>query len=88
MRFGPFGTTSYDAARLDVRYLFELSADSTDEGFEAFLPEEEQIARLLPRICHANTDQRLNEQILRFTASAEAEIATRLGPLIRVWRNA
>ncbi len=86
-RLGPFGTTSFDAARLDVRYPFELSGDEEAAVFEAFLPEEQQRETLLPRILHPNSKQPLNQVILRFSSGDEREASRLLRPVIDTWRR-
>jgi hypothetical protein len=87
LRLGPFGTRSYDAARMDIRYPFELSQDDEGGGFEAFLPEEEQRMRLLPRILHPNAREPLNRVILRFVQPSEEEAVRSLRPLLDYWRT-
>jgi len=86
-RLGPFGTQAYDAPRLEVRYPFELSQDEEGGGFEAFLPEEEQRARLLPRILHPDARGPLQRIILRFVKVAESDAARTLRPSIDRWRG-
>jgi hypothetical protein len=49
LQLGPFGNVEYPVRELDIRYPFELSGDFDDGGFEQYLPEDEQMARLLPR---------------------------------------
>ncbi len=83
---GPFGNRSYDASRLDVRYPFELSQDDDGGGFEAFLPEDEQRAKLLPRILHPQARGPLNRLILRFAKGSEQEIVRAMLPAIDRWR--
>ena len=85
-RLGPFGNRIYDAARLDVKYLFELSTDGEEEGYEAFLPEEEQMSRFLPRITHSTSRECLNALILRFTDGDESAAATAFRPVLEQWR--
>jgi len=87
LRLGPFGTMGYDAARLDLRYPFELSQDDEGGGFEAFLPEEEQQMRLLPRILHPSAREPLNRVILRFVQRSEEEAVRSLRPLLDYWRT-
>jgi len=87
LRLGPFGTMGYDAARLDLRYPFELSQDDEGGGFEAFLPEEEQQMRLLPRILHPSAREPLNRVILRFVQPSEEEAVRSLHPLLDHWRT-
>ncbi len=86
LRLGSFGTRRYDAARLDVRYPFELSGDIDDGAFEAFLPQEEQLASLLPRITHPDARQPLNLVMLRYAGGSESELAHRLRPMLDKWR--
>ncbi|MFQ5413165.1 MAG: hypothetical protein ACE5E6_01775 [Phycisphaerae bacterium] len=88
LRLGPFGTTSYDAARLDVRYLFELESLPDDAGVEAYLSEDEQTATLLPRIVHPDARTPLQRVIAKFCVGTEADAAATLGPVIAQWRAA
>ena len=87
LRLGPFGTRTYDTARLDVRYPFELSQDADGGGFEAFLPEDEQRAKLLPRILHPAAREPLHRVILRFVKESEPDAARTLRPIIDRWRS-
>ena len=87
LRLGPFGTRSYDAARMDIRYPFELSQDDEGGGFEAFLPEEEQRMKLLPRILHSSAREPLNRVILRFVRPSEKAAVRSLRPLLDHWRS-
>lgn len=87
LELGPFGRARYDTARLDVRYPFELSGDETDSGFEAFLPEEEQLARFIPRMAHPAAREPIHRTILRFAQGDEAEIAAVLRPAFDAWRK-
>lgn len=84
---GPFGIKVFPADELDIRYPFELSGDSDDGGFEQFLPEEEQMARLLPRITHPRAKLPINRTILRFVAGDEAQVARLLQPMVARWRE-
>lgn len=86
-RLGPFGTRTYDAAQLDVKYLFELAVDGEEDSYEAFLPEEQQMARLLPRITHPTSRERLNALILKFGDGDELAAATSLRPIVERWRR-
>ncbi len=86
-RLGPFGGRRYDAQRLEVHYPFELESELEDGGFEAFLPEEQQRATLLPRIAHAETQEKLNLAILRYTGISEVDAAKALRPLLDLWRQ-
>lgn len=88
MRLGPFGTAVFEVERLEVRYAYECSGEEDDEaGFEAFIPEDEQHATLLPRITHPKAKAALNRVILRFAQGDEAETARRLRPAIERWRT-
>ena len=87
IRLGPFGTRTYDSPRLDVRYPFELSQDADGGGFEAFLPEDEQRAKFLPRILHPAAREPLNRVILRFVKEPESDAARTLRPIIDQWRR-
>ena len=87
LRLGPFGTRTYDAARLDVRYPFELSQDADGGGFEAFLPEDEQRAKLLPRILYPAAREPLNRVILRLVKESEPDATWALCPMIDRLRN-
>jgi len=87
LRLGPFGTRTYDASTLDVRYPFELSQDADGGGFEAFLPEEEQRAKLLPRILHLTAREPLHRVILYFVKESEPNIARALRPIVDRWRS-
>jgi len=85
LRLGPFGTRSFDAAGLRVRYPFELSDEEAAGTFEAFLPEEEQIASFLPQIRHEK--ESVNRTILRFVGASEPDVASALRPVLEVWRG-
>jgi hypothetical protein len=87
LAFGPFGSRRYPAAELDVRYLFELDDDEAEEGFEAFLPEDEQIRMFLPRIGHPSVREPLNRVMLRYVAGPESSVAQRLRPVVARWRG-
>lgn len=87
LELGPFGRARYDTARLDVRYPFELSGDETEGGFEAFLPEEEQLARFIPRMVHPAAREPIHRTVLRFAHGDEAEIAAVLRPAFDAWRK-
>ncbi len=86
LRLGSFGTRRYDAARLDVRYPFEFSADADDGGFEAFLSQDEQLASFLPRITHPESTERLNMVILQYISGSESDVAGLLRPVLDGWR--
>jgi len=87
LRLGPFGTRTYDTPRLDVRYPFELSQDADGGGFEAFLHEDEQRDKLLPRILHPAAREPLHRVILRFVKESELDTARTLRPIIDRWRS-
>ncbi len=87
LRLGPFGSQRYDTAQLDVRYPFELIEDEEDGGFEAFLPEDEQYARLLPCMRHPRASEPLNRTMLKFVSGSEEELAAALRPMIQRWRT-
>lgn len=87
LHFGPFGTVEYPAKELDIRYPFELSGDFEDGGFEQYLPEGEQIARLLPRITHPRVKVPINRTVLQFVSGDEASIASMMRPVIEQWRR-
>ncbi|MEK6798552.1 MAG: hypothetical protein AABZ12_06285 [Planctomycetota bacterium] len=87
LRLGPFGTRAYDADRLDVRYLFELSGDEEEGGFEAFVPEEKQRAKTLPRMLHPTASEPIQRVILRFAAGGEAAVAAAMRPVVEAWRG-
>ena len=87
-----FGNAEDSAKGVSVRVLFgrnTVQLEVTDEGggFEAFLPEEEQQMRLLPRILHPSAREPLNRVILRFVQPPEEEAVRSLRPLIDHWRN-
>ncbi len=86
LRLGPFGTRRYDAARLDVRYPFEFSADADDGGFEGFLSQDHQLASFLPRITHPESTERLNVVIMRYVSGSESDVAGMLRPVLDKWR--
>jgi len=87
LRLGPFGTRAYDTPRLDVRYPFELSQDADGGSFEAFLPEDEQRGKLLPRILHPAAREPLNRVILRVVKESEPGAARTLRPIMDRWRQ-
>lgn len=87
LELGPFGNRTYDTDRLDVRYFFELSADSGEEGFEALLPEAEQIRNFLPRLLHPDAKNPLQRSIMRFADGTESSVAQALRPIIAQWRK-
>jgi len=87
LRLGPFGGACYDAGRIEARYLFEVSADDVDEPYEAFLPEAEQMARLIPMLTHPDAPAPVRRTLLRFVVGDEASIAAALRPVIERWRS-
>ena len=86
-RLGPFRTRRFDAARLEVRYPFELLEEDDGGDFEAYLPEDQQLARFLPRLRHPQTNELLNRTILTFARNEEPQLAQTLRPLITHWRS-
>jgi|GEM_PF-2459145 len=87
LRFGPYGTKRFDAARLDVRYPFEEAEDAAEEGYEALLPEAVQLSQLCPRIAHPHAPHRLDMVIARRTGYTGEEIADLLRPAIEYYRE-
>lgn len=88
LKLGAFGSQEFNTDRLDVRYPFELIEESEEEAtFEAYLPEEEQIARFLPRLMHPASVEPINRTILRFAGGTEADVAARLLPMVQLWRS-
>lgn len=85
---GPLGARSFPVNELTIRYLFEIDDEKlSDGGFEAYLPEEVQLSRYLPRMSHPSSPRDLNEIVLRFADGSEEDIAKRLRPAIKAWRN-
>ncbi len=87
LRLGAFGTRRFEACRLNLKYAFELSGDEEDGGFESFLPEEEQVAKFLPRILYPTSRDRIDLMLLKFARGSEAEIARALRPAFDEWRS-
>jgi hypothetical protein len=87
LRLGPFGHRVYSADELNIRYPFELIDDPEGGGVEQYLPEEEQIERMLPRMQHRAVKEPINRTILRYVVGDEAEIAAKLRPAIERWRT-
>lgn len=86
---GPFGNREFDAARLTIRYPYELLEDSDeDPGFEGYLPEEDQHEKLLPRITYPGHAKTLDQLIASFSSLAEAATIAALRPAIDRWRSA
>ncbi|MFQ5591289.1 MAG: hypothetical protein ACE5HE_09020 [Phycisphaerae bacterium] len=80
---GPFGTRRYVGEQLEIRYPFEIAeSDGGENRCEAYLPEEEQRSRLLPRIVDVDSRQAVDQLILRFVEGTEAELAAALRPFI------
>lgn len=86
LRLGPFGTHRYEAAQLEVRYPFELDEEESESPYEALLPQEQQLATLLPQIVDRNTKRRVDPAILRFVGLSEPGTAAVLRPLLECWR--
>lgn len=88
VRLGPFGRWRFAAQDLTIRYLFELPEEELGEaGFEAYLPEEEQVRRFVPRI-EAKTHRRpVNSLFTRFLSADERIIAEALRPAVDYWRS-
>lgn len=87
LALGPFGIKKYDISRMDIRYPFELSADLEGEGYEAFLPEEEQKEKFLPRLTHPLVKGKINHTILAFVVEDESTAVTVMRPVIEQWRS-
>jgi len=87
LALGSFGTRRFPIDQLDVRYFFELEDEGGEEGFEAFLPEEEQINSFLPRIKHRRSHEPIHRVIQRFVAGTEADVAQALRPMVATWRR-
>jgi len=87
LRLGPFGARRFDGERITVRYPFELTAEEVDGMFEAFLPEEEQFANLVPRLRHPSAREPLERTILRFAGLSERYVASALRPVVACWRE-
>lgn len=86
VRRGPWGTRRYDAARLDLRYLFEMDEEEHGSSFEAFLPEDRQRATAVPPLRHPASAEALREALLRVLVLEEAEVAGLLRPAVDRWR--
>lgn len=87
LRFGPFGTRRYEANQLRAVYPFETDGDPAELGFEAFLPPEQQIETLLPRMTYRSESVPVDRLVLRFAAGSEREIVAALRPAIGLWRG-
>ena len=86
IRMGPFGTRRYDVGRLDVRYPFELAVDDGEEQFEALLPEERQVAELIPKITHPDSPELIDRTIRRMAGVPDDSIVHILRPAIYFYR--
>lgn len=87
LRLGPLGTKRYDVARLDIQYPFEIEDEDDEGSFEAFLPEEQQIDTLMPRITHPDSSKPLNRVILTFAGGSEREVVAILRSAFGRWRE-
>lgn len=87
LALGPAGTKKFDVARLNIQYAFELTDELTEEGYEAYLPEEEQMRLFLPRMTHPLTAVRIDQLILDYVQRDEETAATALRPAIDQWRS-
>ena len=87
LRLGPLGTKRYDVARLDIQYPFEIEDEDDEGSFEAFLPEEQQIDTLMPRITHPDSSKPLNRVILTFAGGSEREVVAVLRSAFGRWRE-
>ncbi|RJP32748.1 MAG: hypothetical protein C4547_13610 [Phycisphaerales bacterium] len=86
VRLGPFGSRVYAAGHVRVRYPFEMSDDeAARSSFEAFLPEEEQIATLVPQIVPPD-GAAIRLDLMRYSGRAESDLAARLSPILSAWR--
>ena len=81
------GTKKFDVEKLNIQYAFELENELTDEGFEAYLPEEVQMRLFLPRLTHPLADGRINQMILDYVTSDEESAAAAMRPAIERWRS-
>lgn len=88
LRLGPYGTRRYDAARLDIRYPFEMSADEEGDSYEALLPMEWQVEQLFPSVTHPEAEEPLDRQIRRFAGRTEIDLVRLLRPAIDHYRRA
>ena len=86
-RLGPFGSWSFKAHELRIRYPFEQVEDGEEGDFEAFLPEERQRSELLPRISAQGGRVQLNKVILKFVGLSERQTAFSLRGAIDHWRQ-
>ena len=85
---GPFGKRSFVSDRMLVRYPFETLDDpEAGAGVEAYLPEEEQVRTLLPRMTYPGCAQQLGDVMLKFAAGDQDEIAAKLAPIALAWRQ-
>ena len=86
IKMGPFGTRRYDVGRLDVRYPYELPADDGEDQFEALLPQERQMAELIPKITHPDARELIDRTIRRMAGGPEDNIVRMLRPAIDFYR--
>ena len=86
---GPVGSRRYPADSLDVRYLFEIPTEATDDGmsYEALLPPEQQIRELLPQMRVSGQPDPIEEQIRYYTKFSEQQLADALRPFIEYMRR-
>lgn len=87
LRLGPLGSKRYDVARLDIQYPFEIDDDADEGSFEAFLPEEQQIHTLMPRITHPDSSKPLNRVILAYAGGSERDVVDVLRSAFGRWRE-
>jgi hypothetical protein len=86
LSLGPFGCRDYDVQHLDIQYPFEQPGDLAGDSFEAFLPVEEQMATLVPRISHRGEPEAIDRRVLRFAAYSEEELAGMVRDVVSQWR--
>lgn len=86
LRLGSFGTRRYESARLDIKYPFEQEQDTEGSSVEAFLPEEQQRATLLPSMVHPDATEPINHTILRFVSMMEPDAAAEIRPWVDRWQ--
>lgn len=85
LQFGPYGDRTYDAARLTIRYLFELDEEEQEGMVEALMPEDFQRANYVPRIRHPEAPEPLEARMRRLLRRDETAIAAALRPMIDLW---
>ncbi len=86
---GAMPTQRYPIDKLTIRYLFEMNTDEIGEDliYEALLPQEKQLADMLPLIEAAGGSKPLNITILNLCSGTERQIAAALKPFIDYQRN-